>query len=342
MDSVQANPTIRRAGSARRPGPGKAANARRPMSSGERRRPMSGGVDHRRPASARLPTTKRPGAKSKQDGMNFSKNPRKLALRFKVKGMAFGRNHVVACSIDGNVWCWGNGMYGQLGHGQAAALIIPRLVMQGKHIVAVSAGRYHNTAVTRLGAIYTWGAGENGQNGHNETKNVLIPRLVDSIFPCVVGSAACGEYSTCIIASKKFGCGPDAKSLRAFEQHEFRFKTLIVRRDGQTGHGLGKKDLEAIEQAKKGSMAKLRVIIKMRTPDKDQNEIYRRRIYRRHPDSVREQSPDDDDEADTPEGEDSEDNLQLPKTLSSANDIEEMIRLLQSSDKGISTGASDR
>ena len=42
-------------------------------------------------------------------------------------------------SKDGDVWCWGNGMYGQLGQGQLSSLAVPRLVLPGRNIVDAGA-----------------------------------------------------------------------------------------------------------------------------------------------------------------------------------------------------------
>ncbi len=70
-------------------------------------------------------------------------------------------------SNKGEVFTWGGGQLGQLGHGdflrQNLPLKIANLVEE--NIVQISCGKRHSAALTSHGRLYTWGSNEYGQLG---------------------------------------------------------------------------------------------------------------------------------------------------------------------------------
>ena len=58
---------------------------------------------------------------------------------------------------DGNVWSWGRGDDGRLGHADCSWKYVPRMVraLSGRNIKLVTCGSYHTAAVTESGALYT-------------------------------------------------------------------------------------------------------------------------------------------------------------------------------------------
>ena len=116
--------------------------------------------------------------------------PTELVPDMVVDQVAVGRAHVTLLDGDGDVWCWGGGEQGQIGHGQRAASTKPRLVLADNDIVRITAGRYHNMAVTAFGAIFTWGSGESGQlgQGTEDTAARDDEHGVDSTLPAVVST----------------------------------------------------------------------------------------------------------------------------------------------------------
>lgn len=67
--------------------------------------------------------------------------------------------------LAGDVYCYGSGTEGQIGHGSTSNVRAPRLVLKGKHICDVAAGRYHTMCLSAHGVLYAWGCGESGQLG---------------------------------------------------------------------------------------------------------------------------------------------------------------------------------
>jgi alpha-tubulin suppressor-like RCC1 family protein len=71
-----------------------------------------------------------------------------------------GESHSAAITASHELFTWGNGGFGRLGHGgDAQKAAVPTRVerMRGKHVVAVSCGSFHTIAVTKDGATYTFG-----------------------------------------------------------------------------------------------------------------------------------------------------------------------------------------
>lgn len=82
-----------------------------------------------------------------------------------------GTWHSLALSSDGDVYSWGGGGYGQLGHLNEDELekiaYRPTRVTfpDGVKIVKVAAGENFSVALSRSGDIYTWGSNNAGQLG---------------------------------------------------------------------------------------------------------------------------------------------------------------------------------
>jgi hypothetical protein len=66
--------------------------------------------------------------------------PRHVAeIKAKVSEMSLGWDHMCAVDVDGRLYSWGVGTFGQLGHGDAAQCVHPRVVesMQGQRVAKV-------------------------------------------------------------------------------------------------------------------------------------------------------------------------------------------------------------
>lgn len=72
------------------------------------------------------------------------------------------------------VYCWGEGLNGQLGVGGAEAMTYPCEV-HGVAARAIACGPFHTAAVTTDGRVITWGYNKDGQLGHGDTESKLAP-----------------------------------------------------------------------------------------------------------------------------------------------------------------------
>ncbi|XP_048876533.1 probable E3 ubiquitin-protein ligase HERC1 isoform X3 [Brienomyrus brachyistius] len=158
-------------------------------------------------------------------GLGDSNNqsvPKKLVLEpprimRKVSSSKGSDGHTLAVTGDGEVFSWGDGDYGKLGHGNSATQKYPKIIqgpLLGKVVVCVSAGYRHSAAVTNDGELYTWGEGDFGRLGHSDSHSRNVPTLVKDISG--VGQVACGSSHTVAVAQDgrtvwSFGGGDNGK-----------------------------------------------------------------------------------------------------------------------------------
>ncbi|XP_078128363.1 putative E3 ubiquitin-protein ligase HERC1 isoform X2 [Sander vitreus] len=158
-------------------------------------------------------------------GLGDSNNqsmPKKLVLEphrnmKKVSSSKGSDGHTLAITVEGEVFSWGDGEYGKLGHGNSATQKYPKIIqgpLFGKIVVCVSAGYRHSAAVTNDGELYTWGEGDFGRLGHSDSQSRNVPTLVKDISG--VGQVACGSSHTIAVAQDgrtvwSFGGGDNGK-----------------------------------------------------------------------------------------------------------------------------------
>jgi len=83
----------------------------------------------------------------------------------KVSQVAAGKEHCMLLTEHGQVYSWGGGTRGQLGHGSLASEDSPRLVMalDGMRVVKIAAGGWHSAAISEFHDLYMFGWNESGQ-----------------------------------------------------------------------------------------------------------------------------------------------------------------------------------
>ncbi|CAN6470724.1 unnamed protein product [Victoria cruziana] len=131
----------------------------------------------------------------------------------KIIHVSCGEHHTAAISEDGEVYTWGLGSMGQLGHCSLQygdKELVPRRVVSLESVMVkdVACGGVHTCALTEKGALYTWGGGRDGQLGlgpqngffscfPSETDAYLrnIPVL---IVPSGVQLVTCGHSHTLV------------------------------------------------------------------------------------------------------------------------------------------------
>jgi alpha-tubulin suppressor-like RCC1 family protein len=86
------------------------------------------------------------------------------------KQVSVAANGSTATKTDGSLWCWGRGLYGQLGNTSSMASVSPvQTVSAGTDWKIVSCGGTYNAAVKTGGTLWLWGYNANGQLGDNST-----------------------------------------------------------------------------------------------------------------------------------------------------------------------------
>ncbi len=113
--------------------------------------------------------------------------PRALQFsRARINRLSCGTKHVLALDADGNIYSWGCGLYGRLGHGNEVSVTKPRMISvvqntidngENDMIADVAAGSAHSAVLTSFGRVWLWGFNRFCQVGHpNAAQHVYSPR----------------------------------------------------------------------------------------------------------------------------------------------------------------------
>ncbi|KAF3857462.1 hypothetical protein F7725_009321 [Dissostichus mawsoni] len=104
--------------------------------------------------------------------------PRMRAVDLTPLGGAFPEAQEVFPTLQTEVWSWGQGEDGQLGHGDNLARLQPLCIksLNRKEVVRVEAGAHHSLALTAQSQVFSWGSNTSGQLGHTESPST-VPRL---------------------------------------------------------------------------------------------------------------------------------------------------------------------
>ncbi|KAK6315502.1 hypothetical protein J4Q44_G00150310 [Coregonus suidteri] len=78
-------------------------------------------------------------------------------------------------SLNTEVWSWGRGKEGQLGHGDQLPRLQPLCIkiLNGEEVVKVAAGTHHSLALTAQCQVLSWGSNRSGQLGHMDSPTTM-------------------------------------------------------------------------------------------------------------------------------------------------------------------------
>ncbi|XP_031251112.1 PH, RCC1 and FYVE domains-containing protein 1-like isoform X1 [Pistacia vera] len=130
-----------------------------------------------------------------------------------VSYISCGLWHTAVVTSTGQLFTFGDGSFGALGHGDRSSTSIPREVetLIGMRTMRVSCGVWHTAAVievvtesssfspsssTSSSKLFTWGDGDNGRLGHGDKEPRLIPNCVASLVDENISRVACGHNLT--------------------------------------------------------------------------------------------------------------------------------------------------
>ncbi|KAM7524345.1 hypothetical protein LguiA_014247 [Lonicera macranthoides] len=140
-----------------------------------------------------------------------------------IKSVSSAKFHSVAVSAKGEVFTWGFGRGGRLGHpdfdihsGQAA-VITPRQVTYGlgaRRVKTVAAAKHHTVVATEGGEVFTWGSNREGQLGYTSVDTQATPRRVSSLKSRIVAVAAANKHTAVVSESGEvftWGCNKEGQ-----------------------------------------------------------------------------------------------------------------------------------
>ncbi|XP_030006777.1 alsin isoform X3 [Sphaeramia orbicularis] len=127
--------------------------------------------------------------------------PRMRAVALTPLGGVAHEAQEVLPTLQTEVWSWGHGEHGQLGHRDNMARLQPLCIksLTNKEVVRVAAGAHHSLAVTAQSQVYSWGSNSSGQLGHMETPST-VPRLAKLSDGIRVWDVSAGDRHTLLLA----------------------------------------------------------------------------------------------------------------------------------------------
>uniref|UniRef100_A0A3P8TVV4 Alsin Rho guanine nucleotide exchange factor ALS2 n=1 Tax=Amphiprion percula TaxID=161767 RepID=A0A3P8TVV4_AMPPE len=127
--------------------------------------------------------------------------PRMRAVALSPLGGSVPGAQEVLPSLQTEVWSWGHGEHGQLGHGDNIARLQPLCIksLNNKEVVRVAAGAHHSLALTAQSQVFSWGSNSSGQLGHMESPST-VPRLAKLSEGIRVWDVSAGERHTLLLA----------------------------------------------------------------------------------------------------------------------------------------------
>lgn len=129
------------------------------------------------------------------------------ALRSKrVRDIACGSSHSAAITSSGELYTWGLGEYGRLGHGDNCTQLKPKLVQAliGQRVVQIACGSRdaQTLALTEDGSVFSWGDGDFGKLGRGGSEGCFIPHQVERLNDVGVIQIECGaQFSLALTKS---------------------------------------------------------------------------------------------------------------------------------------------
>ena len=127
----------------------------------------------------------------------------------RVVSLSAAKFHSAAVTEDGQLYTWGFGRSGRLGHpglhlhSGESAVISPRLVagLGRRQVVAVAAAKHHTLLCTVAGEVWAMGSNRHGQLGLSASDTQPEPRRIGALRARVIAVAAANKHSVAITAS---------------------------------------------------------------------------------------------------------------------------------------------
>ncbi|XP_011015114.1 PREDICTED: uncharacterized protein LOC105118779 [Populus euphratica] len=127
-----------------------------------------------------------------------------------VSSISCGPWHTAVVTSAGQLFTFGDGTFGVLGHGDRKSVSIPKEVesLKGLRTVQAACGVWHTAAVIEVmvgnssssncssGKLFTWGDGDKGRLGHGDKEAKLVPTCVAALVDPNFCQVACGHSLT--------------------------------------------------------------------------------------------------------------------------------------------------
>ncbi|CAG9327518.1 unnamed protein product [Blepharisma stoltei] len=126
--------------------------------------------------------------------------PREIPSLKNAKHVSCGEIHSLAIGYDGNIYTWGDGYKGQLGHGNRESYLEPKVFSGTMEWNAAECGAYHSAAIDRLGKVWHW-----GESNFTDEESGLIyaPIRLKGLEQVPFSALACGYGYTMAVTEAR-------------------------------------------------------------------------------------------------------------------------------------------
>lgn len=130
----------------------------------------------------------------------------RLKILENVTSVSLGDSYSAAITENGDLYCWGDNSWGEVGNGSRADQTRPVKILE--HVTSVSLGNGYSAAITENGELYCWGDNDYGQVGNGSTTDQLTPvKVLDHVSTGSSGkippySPSTTESESNVVASK--------------------------------------------------------------------------------------------------------------------------------------------
>ncbi|KAI5078192.1 hypothetical protein GOP47_0008016 [Adiantum capillus-veneris] len=128
----------------------------------------------------------------------------------RISSVSCGPWHTVLVTTLGQLFTFGDGTFGVLGHGDRKSISTPKEIesLKGLKAVRAACGVWHTAAVVEVmvgyssasnffsGKLFTWGDGDKGRLGHEDKEERLVPTCVSALIDYNFRQIACGHSLT--------------------------------------------------------------------------------------------------------------------------------------------------
>ncbi|CAN1813710.1 PH, RCC1 and FYVE domains-containing protein 1 [Linum perenne] len=133
-----------------------------------------------------------------------------------VSSVSCGPWHTAVVTSAGQLFTFGDGTFGVLGHGDRKSVSMPREVesLKGLRTMRAACGVWHTAAIVEVmvgssnttsccsGKLFTWGDGDKGRLGHGNMVAKLVPTCVTALGDSNFCRVACGHSMTVGLTTK--------------------------------------------------------------------------------------------------------------------------------------------
>jgi len=124
--------------------------------------------------------------------------------KHEIKEVACGGLHTAALSEGGEIFTWGLGKDGRLGHNSEADQLTPKKVEQlsGVQIIQILCGGHHTAALAKDGEVFTWGFDDDGRLGHGSLGHQFVPKKIEALSEIKTVQIACGCWHSAALSNE--------------------------------------------------------------------------------------------------------------------------------------------